>query len=136
MMRDGDVDVTVVLLGIEQRLNARLDALDGRLDAMDARLDALHARGEADDWILNELNARLDGLDGRLDAMVVATGPAAGEVAELPPAAQSGLQVAATLTRNLVQATSARVDLGDEDLENLQTARTLLTPPECALHRM
>ena len=72
------------------RLNARLDALDGRLDALDARLDALHARGEVDDWILDGLNARLDGLDGRLDAMVVATGPAAGEVAELPPAAQSG----------------------------------------------
>ena len=44
--------------------------------------------------------------------------------------------MAATLTRNLVQATSARVDLGDEDMENLQTAHTLLTPPECALPRM
>ena len=144
MMRDGDVDVTVVLLGIEQRLNARLDALDGRLEAMEARLDALEARGEVDDWVNDVRNAQMDALDGRLEAMVGATGPAAGEVAEvagalpLPPAAQSGLQVAATLTRNLVQATSARVDLdlGDEDMENLQTAHTLLTPPECALPRM
>ena len=128
MTRDGDVDVTVVLLGIEQRLNARLDALDGRLEAMEARLDALEARGEVDDWVNDVRNAQMDALDGRLEAMVGATGPAAGEVAEvagalpLPPAAQSGLQVAATLTRNLVQATSARVDLGDEDMENLQTA--------------
>ncbi len=53
-----DVDVIVVLLRIEQRLNARLDALDGRLDAMDARLDALDARGEVDDWILDAPNAR------------------------------------------------------------------------------
>ena len=142
MMRDGDVDITAVLLGVEQRVNARLDALDGRLDAMDARLGALDARGEVDDWILDVPNARLDALDGRLDAMVVATGPAACEVAEvastlpLPPAAQTGLQVAATLTRKLVLATSARAELGGEDMENLQTAHTLLTPPECALHRM
>ncbi len=142
MMRDGDVDVTVVLLGIEQRLNARLDALDGRLEAMEARLDALEARGEVDDWVNDVRNAQMDALDGRLEAMVGATGPAAGEVAEvagalpLPPAAQSGLQVAARLTRKLVLATSARAELGDEDMENLQTAHILLTPPECALPHM
>ena len=44
-MRDGDVDNTAGLLGIEQRLNARLEALGGRLEAMEARLDALEARG-------------------------------------------------------------------------------------------
>ena len=141
-MRDGDVDNTAGLLGIEQRLNARLEALGGRLEAMEARLDALEARGEVDDWVLDVLNAKMDALDGRLEAMVGATGPAAGEVAEvagtlpLPPAAQAGLQVAATLTRNAVLATSAHAELGDEDIENLQTAHTLLTPPECALPHM
>ncbi len=44
--------------------------------------------------------------------------------------------MAATLTRNAVQPTSAHAELGDEDMENLQTARILLTPPECALPHM
>jgi len=59
----------------EERLFARLDAMESRFDAMESRFDAMESRFDARfssiDARLDRLEARLDGVEARLDGLDV-----------------------------------------------------------------
>jgi chromosome segregation ATPase len=54
--------VQTLLLGMEERTNARFDKVDSRLDSIDSRLDRVDVR-------LDTVEVQLDGVDARLISM-------------------------------------------------------------------
>jgi len=60
-----------ILLGIQQRQEARLDGMDKRFDGIDKRFDGIDKRFDGIDRRLDGIDKRLDGLDTRIDGIDV-----------------------------------------------------------------